>query len=159
MDDAVPPNITKIRVSRLAANGPSWTQVVGGANPINHSATQSGDYPSIASIVAFLRRVVGGGACTRGNCSGNNETHASRLCTDVRIRGWSRSAALSPINQSVDGYSDFTSLTSVGGVPDVAWSETDGTNSEIRVARLNGTGTAGKIGQATDPASPINRLG
>ena len=157
MDDAVPPNITKIRVSRLAADGLSWTQVVGGANPINHSATQSGDYPSIASIggVPYVSWV----ECDAGNCSGNNETRVARY--DSGSNTWVEPVGgPSPINQSVDGYSDFTSLTSVGGVPYVAWSETDGTNSEVRVARLNGTGTAwDKVGQATDPASPINRSG
>ena len=47
------------------------------------------------------------------------------------------------------------SLAAIGGVPYVAWSEDDGTNFEIRVARLNAAGTAWE--QVVGGASPINQ--
>ena len=43
------------------------------------------------------------------------------------------------------------------GVPYVAWSETDGTDYEIRVARLNAAGTAWeKVGNASSPINESN---
>jgi hypothetical protein len=158
-DDAILPDVSKIRVSRLSPDGLSWTQVVGGTTPINRSTTQSGDYPSLASVGGIPH--VSWVECDAGDCTGNHETRVARY--DSGSNTWVEIAGSpSPINQSVNGDSNYSSLTSIGGVPYVAWAETDGpgTNSEIRVARLNGAGTAwDKVGQASDPASPINRSG
>jgi hypothetical protein len=50
---------------------------------------------------------------------------------------------------------DDTFLAIVGGgVPHAAWTEWDGTNWEVRVAKLNGAGTAWT--QIVGGASPIN---
>ena len=63
----------------------------------------------------------------------------------------------SPINLDDDQSAGYPSLAEIGGVPHVAWEEWDGTNDEIRVARLNAAGNAWElVGAAADPASPIN---
>jgi hypothetical protein len=55
----------------------------------------------------------------------------------------------SSANEAID-----PSLTSIAGVPWIAWSENDGTNTEIRVAHLDGPGTDWvEVGPA---ASPVN---
>ena len=61
----------------------------------------------------------------------------------------------SPINQANNQDGVEPSLTAIGGVPYVAWSEDDGTNSELRVSRLNAAGTAWE--QVVGGASPINQ--
>jgi hypothetical protein len=58
----------------------------------------------------------------------------------------------SPIN-SGDAFHG-PSTASIGGVPYVAWDESDGTNFEVRVARLNQAGTAWE--QVVGGPSPIN---
>ena len=60
----------------------------------------------------------------------------------------------SPINHFDDHGAAHASLAAIGGVPYVAWSEYDGTNSEVRVSRLNAAGTAWE--QVVGGPSPIN---
>jgi hypothetical protein len=60
----------------------------------------------------------------------------------------------SPVNESPTQNAAFPSLAAVDGVPYVAWYEDDGTNEEIRVARLNAAGTAWE--KVADSPSPIN---
>jgi hypothetical protein len=151
------PAVSKIRVSRLSADGLSWTEVVGGDTPVNRSATQGGDYPSLASVGGVPH--VSWAECDAGNCTGNNETRVARY--DSGTNTWMEIAGSpSPINQSSDGQSQGTRLTSIGGVPYVAWNEHDGTKAEMHVARPNASATAwDKVGQAADPVSPINAGG
>ena len=69
--------------------------------------------------------------------------------------GWRQPVGgASPINHFDDHARAYASLAAVGGVPYVAWSEYDGTNSEVRVSRLNAAGTAWE--QVVGGASPIN---
>jgi hypothetical protein len=39
----------KVRVSKLNGAGTAWTQIVGGASPINHDPTRSAAYVTLAS--------------------------------------------------------------------------------------------------------------
>jgi hypothetical protein len=64
----------------------------------------------------------------------------------------------SPINQSSSRDAFYPDIVGFGGVPHVAWAEEDGTNREIRVARLNADGTEWEmVGAQLSPASPINQ--
>src|SRR2546423_10375662 len=45
-----------------------------------------------------------------------------------------------PVNYDTSKSARYPSLASVGGVPYVAWNENDGTNVEMRVARLSSAG-------------------
>jgi hypothetical protein len=62
---------------------------------------------------------------------------------------------VNPINHdSTRSASQDVSMATIGGVPHVAWTESDGVNSEVRVSRLNAAGTAWE--QVVGGASPIN---
>jgi hypothetical protein len=55
--------------------------------------------------------------------------------------GWTQPVGgNSPVNRSASQSASDPSIATLGGVPHVAWSEPDGTNTEIRVARLNPAG-------------------
>ncbi|HEX8742013.1 MAG TPA: hypothetical protein VF712_02660 [Thermoleophilaceae bacterium] len=118
-----------VRVSRLNAAGTAWEEVVGGASPINHSNGFSASNPSLAAI---------GGApyvAWREDDGTNAETRVSRL--NAAGTAWEEVVGgASPINQSSDRHAEWPGLTGIGGVPYVAWSETDGTNYELRASRL-----------------------
>jgi hypothetical protein len=138
----------EIRVSRLNAMGTAWEEVVGGASPISQDPSGNGTSPSLTSIggvpyVAFTEY------------DGTNfEIKVSRL--NGAGTAWEPVVAgASPVNQDPARSADRSSLTSIGGVPYVAWTELDATNGEIRVSRLNGTGTAWE--QLVGGASPINQ--
>jgi hypothetical protein len=143
---------SEVHVARLNATGTAW-QAVGGSLT---AANAGGAQPSIADIggvahVAFME----------SDDDGEFQIHVARLAADgttwVRIGEVDDPAK--PINESASRDAFAPSLASVGGVPFVAWRELDGTNSEIRVARLNGGGTGwDKVGQTLSPASPINQL-
>jgi hypothetical protein len=137
----------EIRVARLNAAGTAWEKVADSASPINESASQSGFATSIAAVngVPYVAWAEMDGV--------NSEIHVARL--NAAGTAWDKVAdSASPINKSPTLNATAPSLTAIGGVPYVAWSETDGTNSEIRVARLNATGTAWE--KVADSASPIN---
>src|SRR5688572_2124739 len=68
---------------------------------------------------------------------------ASACVAQTASAAWKQPAGgASPINQADNQDAIDPSLTSIGGVPYVAWTEHDGTNSELRVSRLNAAGTA-----------------
>ena len=140
---------SEVRVSRLNAAGTAWEQVVGGASPLNQANDQDAGAPSLASIggVPYVAWEEDDGI--------NSEVRVSRLNAAgtawVQVVGGS-----SPINQASSRDASSPSLASIGGVPYVAWEEEDGTNSEVRVSRLNAAGTAWE--QVVGGASPINQV-
>jgi hypothetical protein len=145
----------EIRVSRLNAAGTAWEQIVGGASPINQANTATADAsaPSLTSIggVPYV-------AWQEFDGSVNYEIRVSRL--NAAGTAWEQpwtgvTASSGGINQASDRSAGQPSLTSIGGVPYVAWSEADGTNNEIRVSRLNAAGTAWE--QVVGGPSPINQ--
>ena len=137
----------QIRVSRLNA-GTAWQQVVGGASPINQASNQSGFDSSLTGI---------GGrpyVAWRESDGVNQEIRVSR--PNPAGTAWEQVVGgLSPINQASDRNAAEPSVTAIGGVPYVAWREADGTNNELRIARLNAVGTAWE--QVVGGASPINQ--
>ncbi len=142
----------QIRVSRLNAAGTGWEQVVGGASPINHDPTGIAQSPSIASVgnVPYV--------AWSENDNSNNEIRVSRL--NGAGTEWEEVVGgPSPINQSFGQPASEPSLTSVGGVPFVSWTEHDNVNFELRVSRLNGAGTAWEepVGGASPVQNEANR--
>ena len=139
---------SEIRVARLNAAGTAWEQVVGGASPINQANDQNGDSPSLTAIggVPYVAWTEHDGA--------NQEIRVSRL--NAAGTAWEQVVGgASPINESPTGDAFLPRLTAIGGVPYVAWTEDDGVNEEIRVARLNAAGTDWE--QVVGGASPINQ--
>ena len=136
----------ELRVSRLNAAGTAWEQVVGGPSPINHATDRDAHGPSLAAIggVPYVAWYEFDGT--------NYEVRVSRLNANGAFEQVVGGA--SPINHADSRYAFSPSLAAVGGVPYVAWSEFDGTNTEVRVSRLNESGTAWQ--QVVGGASPIN---
>jgi hypothetical protein len=134
----------EVRVSRLVGN--AWQQIEGGTSPINQSTTRNATRPRLADVggvphVAWSE--------TDGT---NTEIRVSRL----NGANWQQVVGgTSPINQADDEDAIGPDLTAVGGVPYVAWDETDGTNTEIRVSRLDGNGSEWE--QVVGGASPVNQ--
>jgi hypothetical protein len=137
----------EVRVSRLNAAGTAWTELVGGASPINHASDRSASEPSLAAIggVPYVAWDESDGT--------NTEVRVSRL--NAAGTAWEEVVGgVSPINHAGDRNAFAPSLTAIGGVPHVAWYEDDGTNYEIRVSRLNAAGTAWE--EVVGGVSPIN---
>jgi hypothetical protein len=144
----------EIRVARLNAQGTGWGFVTGGSSPINQNPDGAAFEPDLASVggVPYVT--------WREYDGVNTEIRVARL--NAAGNAWEKVGQqgnpASPINESSAEDGDFPSLASINGVPYVAWEEDDGSNLEIRVARLNAAGDAWeKVGQATSPASPINQ--
>ena len=138
----------EMRVSRLNAAGTAWQQVVGGASPINQSPTGTAANPSLTAVggVPYIAWYEFDGT--------NFEIRVSR--PNGAETAWEQVVGgASPINQDPAGAVFSLRLTAIGGVPYVAWLEGDGTNTEVRVSRLNGAGTAWE--QPVGGASPINQ--
>jgi hypothetical protein len=138
----------EVRVSRLAPDGSAWQQLVGGASPVNLANNQNGIDPSLTSIAGVPY------VAWSENDGTNTEIRVSRF--NAAGPAWVQVVpGASPINQAPTRNGAAPSLTEIGGVPYVAWTEVDGTNSELRVSRLNGAGTAWE--QPVGGASPINQ--
>ena len=124
-----------IVVKRLKADGTEWEQVGDVIPGVTPSLADAGGVPYVAWVESpGLIRV------SRLNGAG----------TAFELVG-----GATPLNASAAQSAQAPSLAVVGGVAHVAWSESDGANSEIRVSRLNGAGTAWT--QVVGGASPINR--
>jgi hypothetical protein len=147
----------QVHVARLNATGTAWEKVgesTNAAAPINQSATRDARGPSLTEIngVPYV-------AWSEPDSLGD-KIRVARL--NAAGTAWEKvgqtASPGSPINQAANRNAGDPSLTAINGVPYVAWSEEDsGSNNQIRVARLNAAGTAWeKVGQSTNPASPIN---
>src|SRR5205814_2014092 len=111
--------------------GAAWHQPVGGASPINNSPSLHATDPRLTSIdgVPYVAWAEHDGT--------NAELRVSKL--NGAGTAWTQVVGgASPINQDPNRAAFEPSLTSIGGVPYVAWEENDGTNDEIRVSKLTG---------------------
>jgi hypothetical protein len=138
----------QIRVSRL--DGSTWTEVVGGASPVNHDPDDLGSQPSLASVggVPHVAWVEFDGAFLK--------LRVSRLNTGGTDDWEELVGGPNPINHRDDRDAALPSLTGIGPVPYVAWQESD-SNSDIRVSRLNAAGTAWE--QLVGGDKPVNVAG
>ena len=113
----------EIRVSKLNATGTAWTEVGGGASPINQDPSRNAQNPSLTSIggVPYVAWMEEDGP--------NFEIRVSRFngTSWTQVVGGS-----SPINHDPTMSGLDPSLTSIGGVPYVAWSEDVGTSQVLR---------------------------
>src|SRR5438093_5911615 len=112
----------------------AWHQPVGGASPINQANDQNAFEPSLTAIgVPYVAWSEFDGT--------NDELRVARL--NGAGTAWAQPVGgASPINQANNRDALEPSLTSIGGVPYVAWNESDSRRAARRVARLNGAGTA-----------------
>jgi hypothetical protein len=142
----------KIRVARLNAAGTAWEKVADAGSPINEVANRDAFAPSLIGIngVPYVAWYEYDGT--------NQEIRVARL--NATGTAWEKVAdSPSPINRNTNFDALNPSLTAIAGVPYVAWSENDGSHTQIRVARLNAAGTAwDRIGTNLDPNSPINQV-
>jgi hypothetical protein len=138
----------QVRVARLNAAGTAWAEVAGGASPINQATNRWATQPDLIGIggVPYVTWVE--------DDLTNNELRVARL--NGAGTAWEQVVGgASPINQDPGKSASVPRLTAIGGVPYVGWYEHDGTNREVRVARLNPAGTAWE--QPVGGASPINQ--
>ena len=111
-----------------------WEEPVGGESPINRAPTRGGYAPE-------LTQIAGVPWVTWTEWDGRNyEIRVARL--NAAGDDWEEVVGgPSPLNFSRGKDGKDPALVAVGGVPHVAWSEWDGANWEIRVARLAEDGT------------------
>lgn len=148
---------TEVHVARISADGSVWERVgeaLVPSSPINRDALRNASGASLADVggVPYVAWVETDGT--------NREVRVAR--PNAAGNGWDKVGEVlnpaSPINQNDARNADDPAIVSIGGAPVVAWSEADGTNTEIRAARLNVAGTGwDKIAQASDAASPVNQ--
>jgi hypothetical protein len=139
-----------------AAAAADWHQPVGGASPINQSATHNAGDLDLASI-AGVPHIVWNEDTTEGNAGSSSTIRVARLSADGT--SWEKVAngGTHPISQLSSTSSATPSITPVGSVPWVAWSEgLSATDAEIRVARLNSAGNGWE--RIPDTTRPINHL-
>jgi len=144
----------EVRVARLTVNG--WEKVgqaVNPASPINQDSLGAAKDVALTDVggVPYVAWIEGAG--------GTDQVRVARL--NATGTGWDKVGAAvspaSPINLAPTRNAVGVSIANVGGVPYVAWTEFDGTNYEVRVARPIADGTAWeRVGIAVNPASPIN---
>ena len=139
-------NEALIRVSRLNADGTAWVEVVGGSNPINQDPSAQAGGPSLIGIdgVPYVAWQEG---------YGDPKIHVSKL-NDTGTAWTEIGTGAAPINHDPTKYASSPSLTAIGGVPWIAWSEADDLIFQIRVARLNDTATGWT--EVVGGAQPIN---
>jgi hypothetical protein len=137
-------NAYEIRVSRLNAAGTAWEEVVGGASPINHDPQAEEPSLTVVDGVPYVARWERDGF--------NRSVWVSRL--NAAGTAWEAVGGPSPVDhtRAQDAYDPR--IASIEGVPYVAWTESDGAGSEVRVSRLNAAGTAWE--EVVGGASPIN---
>lgn len=155
-------NNLNIRVARLNA-GTDWVQPwfqIGGLRPtvtntdglVNQSVSQNGTSPSLTAVgntpyVAWAE--------TDTSATGSRDIRVARLQSTVNslrfVQPWANDDD-GGINFSQNEPASTPSLTTVGGVPWVAWTEHDGTNPEVRAARLNMS--TNEWVQVSDAATP-----
>lgn len=130
------PGDVGIRVSRYG--GSSWQRV----GPALSTGLQALGGPSIAAI--------GGSAYVAWaeNDGTNYEIRVKRFDGTT----WQEVGTAGSINVSSTRDATNPDLADIGGVPHVAWTESDGTNTEIRVKRFDGSAWQ-EVGSG---ASPIN---
>ena len=135
----------EMRVSKF--DGTAWTEVVGGASPINHFGADAG-YPGITGVGGVPYVV-----WTESEGSVNDEVFVSRL--NGAGTAWEAVGPTSnPINHDTAESAYMPDITSIDGVPYVTWAEHVPGAFLVRVAKLNGAGTAWT--EVVGGANPIN---
>jgi hypothetical protein len=131
-----------INVAALNAAGTVWVKMGGPADKVLSADAQTASLTSINGVpwIAWAEQQGGGYQIRVARFEGG---------TWVRVAD-----GLSPINRDPNAIANYPSLTSIDGVPWVAWHEATATGTEIRVARLNAAGTAWE--RIADAASPID---
>src|SRR5882757_3284187 len=115
----------------------AWTQAWTGASTtsggMNTSTSRDANEPAlVVNGVPYVAWAESDGV--------NSEVRVARLNGSTWEQPWTGVSATSGgINQSTSHDAFGPALTVAGGVVYVAWREDDGTNSELRVARLNGS--------------------
>lgn len=149
-------NVARIAATTLVAvfgfaatAGADWDQIPGGPTPVTGDATQF-------AIGALTANVGGVPYVLWADIAGSPfKLHVARLTGSGT---WERVAPSSPIAGPTGDVMGGFDIESIGGVPYVAWMEDDdptaGTNYQVRVARLNGAGTAWM--EVVGGASPIS---
>ena len=141
----------QIHVAKLNPPGTGFRELRQGTDtsPINHDPDGYATEPSLGAIdgvpyVAWTELDSDGGP---------RQIRASRFnppdATWHEIVG-----GASPINNASENEAHSPSLVAIAGTAYIAWAENDSVNSDIRVGRLNGAGTAWE--QIVGGASPIN---
>lgn len=133
----------QLRVARLNPAGTDWVEL-GGA--LNHDPNRDATASAITDVggVPYVGWVEANGAAVlqlrvaRPNAGGT---------------GWDEVGA--PLNHDPSRSAFSPSMTTIDGVPYVAWREADGSGEEVRVARLDAVGTAWE--EVVGGASPIDR--
>jgi hypothetical protein len=127
---------SEVRVARFNPSANSWEQPWIGVGAdyggLNQSPTRFGLEPRLTTIggVPYVAWHEHDGT--------NFEVRVARLSASAWQQSWDGVGATSgAINQATDRGGTVGDLEDVGGVPHVAWLEHDGTNFEVRVARLN----------------------
>ncbi len=128
-----------------------WEEPVGGASPINTDPNRGADHSSLASIggVPYV-------AWDEGAGGPSVELRVKRL--NATGTAWESVGGV--VNPSPTGTNPAPSLTSIGGVPYVAWTDNQtgaDTDYDIRVSRLNGGAweqVGGVVNGADDAFNP-----
>ena len=139
-----------------AAASADWRQPVGGPSPINKSATRSADAVSLTTV-GGVPYVAWNEDSTQPNQGSSSQIHVARLAPDGA--SWTKVAdtGANPISKQASTSSHNPSITAVGSVPWVAWSEgITQSNVEIRAARLASNGLSWE--RVADATRPINHL-
>jgi hypothetical protein len=131
----------ELRVARVDDLTPTWEQPWTGASAtsggINQSTSLSAVEPSLALIGGVAH------VAWQEDDGTNRELRVARLTANAWGQPWSGVSATSGgINQSTSEFATEASLAAVDGVPYIAWREEDGTNTEVRVGRLEPEFTA-----------------
>jgi hypothetical protein len=120
---------TEVRVACLDAG--AWTQIGGGASPVNHDPSNDASHPSLVSFNGVLHV-----AWSELDGSNVSQIHVARQSGNT----WEELPdAASPINRDATHSAHNPSLAVVGTDLYVAWNENDGTSNKVRVSRLNGS--------------------
>jgi hypothetical protein len=132
----------QVRVKRLDSDGATWTEPVAGSMPVTGSSFGvDGPNGCSTSIVEFNGTPFV--AWSQYDSGGVRQIRVAKL--NATATAWDRVgetiSPTSPINHASDKHAVSPSLANIDGTPWVAWRESDGTNWETRVARLNATGT------------------
>ena len=145
----------EVRVARLVTTG--WERVGATAvpeSPVNNDSLGDARSVSLADVngVPYVAWAEFDGT--------NTEVRVARPTADGT--GWERVGqavnAASPVNVSPSRNAVRPTIANVNGAPWVTWTEDDGTNAEVRVARLRPDGLGWeRVGEGVRPGSPINR--
>jgi hypothetical protein len=136
----------QIRVAKLPPPGDHWQRVPDTASPINADPADKAFHPSLVVVGARLY------VAWNEVHEGVDQVHVARLNSSGD--GWEQVGGVLNKEPGHDAFEP--SMADVGGVPCVAFTETDGRSiDQARVARLDAAGTGWE--PVVDTASPINR--